>query len=477
MQEIESICEPNYNYRKFTYEEFYQLVLKLAAELTCANIEYNDRIVINLPHYLGIETVACWFAINALGAVAVIFKTEMTTLEEERQILHVEPKLIINESTFKNFVLSKSNSKVNFYHSQLKDIATIVYTSGTGGRPKGVMVTHQTYILAGEAFPYWLNLNESDRLYTCLSLAHINAQAYSIMGTVAVGATLIIGSKFHEGLNFWKKIIACEATEINMLGAMLRKLTDTEICPPYLEEKNHNVRIIANGEAIASPEFHQQLEQRFGAKIIVSYGSTENLFGFVMPINDGEKKGSNCIGLKKLHPRLPEYNFLKATIDEMGRWITKTGESGELILNNPATTPGYWRDPELTTRKIKNGWYYTGDLISYDEEGYAQYIGRKDKDIIRFNGNLISLREIASVLEEHPSIREVVVVSKEVDGLLIKITFIVLKKDLSATEEELRIFCKEKISAYKIPELFVFVDHLPYNESGRVQKDNLKLPT
>jgi acyl-coenzyme A synthetase/AMP-(fatty) acid ligase len=222
-REVEE-CSGTYRYQNLTYGEFYRLVLDLASEMTRVEIGYRDRVFINLSRCP--EAIACWFAANLLGAIAIITDSALTAEELAKRIALVEPKLIINQSDLERFLKWRPAGKtINFYQTKLNDIATLVFSSGTSGVLKAAMVTHQTYVMCGESFPYWFDLSITDEhcFYTCLSLGHINA-GYSLMAAIELGATLIIGSKFNGGENFWKKISASGATVINTIGGMLGQL-------------------------------------------------------------------------------------------------------------------------------------------------------------------------------------------------------------------------------------------------------------
>ena len=465
--------------RILTYKSFYEKVLRVASALTHLDIGYKDRVAVVLGNCP--ETLICWLAANVVGATAAIVKPAhvQTWVGLDKQLKEIQPKLIIDPVNVETFLRGHPwGFHINFHNNKNDDIANIIYSSGTTGEPKGVMITHRAYTMCGEGFPYWLGLQGNDVLYTCLSLAHINAQAYSFMGAIHLGATMIIGSKFNGGENFWKKISANNATIINMLGNMLQDLWKKD---SYREENFHCVGRIATGEAIANADLHKQLEERFGAQVIVTYGSSESPFGgFAMPLNS-KKKGNNFIGLPKLHPQMPRNLFLASIVREDRSMIQgQEGEVGELVVSNPSTSPGYWNNPRLTAEKFKmcfptlkkySHHYHTGDLIKFDDDGYAIYIGRKD-DVGRVGGNLIAPREVESVLNAHPQVLESAVIfpSNSLGEKIIE-AHVVLKEKVSP--EELESFCKDHLAVYQIPKKWVFRDSLPKTENGKLQRKSL----
>lgn len=530
MQEIKESAGV-YRYQNFTYREFHRLTIKLAALMARLEIDYQDRVIIILPNSK--ELIAFWFAVNMVGGVAVILDTILTAEEKEKAIAKIKPRLIVNEDNLSELLkaaeteLTKSPF-TNFFQNKPSDVATIIRSSGTtGGRPKYITVTHRAYVMSGEAFPWWLSLCATDenRFYACLPLSHIDAQAYSLMGTIELGATLVIGTKFNKGIDFWKKISASRATVVNMLGRMLKKLADLPDC---FEERFHSLVRIANGEAIADFCWHRQLEERFNTRIIISYGSSESPFGgFVTPYDD-QMRGFNYVGRPKWHPYLRREYFLLALMKEDKKsFILQTEGVGELVVINPSTTPGYFDDFQLNAEKFPychqrggqagNDWYFTGDLFYFDAVGRAFFVGRKKKDgdrgkrrIGRCEGNLVAPEEIENILVKHPEVKDVFVVFVDdgfggdwpkaylvartnADGTRTNADITRTNADQTRTNaeitrtdadirksvegiliEELNAFCQKNMPAFKIPKEWVFVDEFPETETGKIITEKLR---
>ncbi len=177
------------------------------------------------------------------------------------------------------------------------DPLMIIYTSGTTGRPKGVVQSHRTYVLTGLAFPRWLGLGSEDRLLTCLPLSHINAQAYSTMGAIGAGATLILQEKFSLS-TFWDQARENEATEFNSIGAMLMLMYKHSLEP----RSDHSVKIAYSAPALPE-EIRREIERRFDLKVVFGYGLSESTFGFMEPMDGPRKPGS--MGKIRSYPGFP----------------------------------------------------------------------------------------------------------------------------------------------------------------------------
>jgi len=341
-----------------------------------------------------------------------------------------------------------------------EDDACIIYTSGTTGRPKGVVLAHRTYTLTGEAFPYWLGLTKQDRLYTCLPLYHINAQAYTIMGGLALGASVVLSERFSAS-RFWQELAEYGATQFNFIGAMLLILAKR---PPSEAERAHNVRL-AYGVPCLPEQQRQELERRFNLRIVFGYGLTESTFGFIEPLEGPRRPMS--VGLPRQHP-LQSFNEAKI-VDEQGRELPP-GSVGEIVFRNPAIMKGYYGEPELTKEALKDGWLHTGDLGYRDEEGFFYFVDRK-KDIIRRRGENISSQEVEVVLASHPKVREcaVIPVPSELSDEEVK-AYVVPMPGVELDARELFEWCSRRMASFKVPRFIELREALPKTPTGRVAK-------
>lgn len=355
--------------RQISYSEFLESVNKASRAFQDLNIGKGDKICLllrNCPEFL-----FAWLALAQIGAVAVFINTALKEREIHYIANHSEAKAILTTSDFLRSVrlgkpeltylqhpvicvdapcpegaisfpsiLNSSPPQFREYPLNPDDVAAYIYTSGTTGMPKAVMQTHQTYVLTGESIPLWLGLGNEDRLFTCLPLFHINAQAYSAMGSLGAGASLVLSKKFSAS-SFWGEIKTSGATEVNLLGAMPHYLLKQ---PAQEGERNHRVRIAYTAPALNKHD-HEEFERRFGVTLAVGYGMSECTFGTITPLDKGKRR-LGSIGLPRAHPQ--SGNQLRI-VDDEGSELAPL-KSGEIILKNSTVMKGISRTPRLRLR-------------------------------------------------------------------------------------------------------------------------------
>jgi crotonobetaine/carnitine-CoA ligase len=343
------------------------------------------------------------------------------------------------------------------------DPAVLIPTSGTTGRSKLVIQTHRAYAMAGEGFPFWMELTPADRMMTSLPLFHVNAPAYSVMGSLACGAGLVLLERFSAG-GFLDSARRHGATEFNAIGAMLEILMRQ---PGRPDDAATPLRLCYTGPA---PERERQLEleRRFGLRIVVGYAMSESPYGLIWARGT---RPYGTLGSVRQHPVLGAVNEARA-VSESGAELGP-GESGELLLRNPVVTPGYFGMPEETARVISDGWLHTGDLVTVGADGTYTFVSRI-KEVIRRRGENLSPLEVEEVLAAHPAVLEcaVVGVPSELTEEEIK-AFIVPAGNQRPDFAELREFAAARLAAFKVPRYWQQVDALPRTPTARVAKHRL----
>ncbi len=414
-----------------------------------------------------------WFAVVSLGAVAVASNPASTPAELAGLVAQTAPRAVITDAEVRPGLefsgeiidvaeLDGVTGEVPTGKVGEDDLALLIPTSGTTGRSKLVMQTHRAYVLAGEGFPYWMELTAEDRLLTSLPLFHVNAPAYSVLGSLACGAGLVLLPRFSAS-TFLDAARRHRATEFNAIGAMLEILMRQ---PERDDDADNPLRLCYTGPA---PERERQLEmeRRFGIRIVCGYAMSESPYGLIWPHG---ARLFGTLGTLRQHPTLGVVN--EARVVDDGEHDLPAGETGELLLRNPAVTPGYWQMPDETAAAITaDGWLHTGDLVTADAEGVYTFVARK-KEVLRRRGENLSPAEVEDAILAHPDVVEcaVVGVPSELSEEEIK-AFVVT--DGAADFAALRAWAAERLSRFKVPRYWQQVDALPRTPTQRVAKHRL----
>jgi carnitine-CoA ligase len=343
------------------------------------------------------------------------------------------------------------------------DLAVLIPTSGTTGRSKLVMQTHRAYAMAGEGFPFWMELTAEDRLLTTLPLFHVNAPAYSVMGSLACGAGLVLADRFSAS-GFLDTARRHGATEFNAIGAMLEILMRQ---PRRPDDASTPLRLCYTGPA---PERDRQLEmeERFGLRIVVGYALSESPYGLIWARGT---RPYGTLGSARQHPYLGHVNEARVT-DETGAALGPGG-TGELQLRNPVLTRGYWDMPAETALVLSDGWLRTGDLVTANPDGTYTFVSRV-KEVIRRRGENLSPLEVEDVLESHPAVLEcaVVGVPSELSEEEVK-AFVVPAPGQELNIGELHAYAAERLARFKVPRYWEQIAELPRTPTARVAKHRL----
>ena len=463
--------------RTLTYLEIDTLSDRFAKFLQDFGVRKGDRVAIKLAN--SPEFVISWFASAKLGAVTVPINYQYRETETCQILDHCGPKIVLSTKNLFSSARPKDSTTLWLDEDSLKEMTvgspkyvrdnlfssdplTIVYTSGTTGAPKGVIQSHLTYVVTGMSFPIWLGLTSNDRLLTCLPLSHINAQAYSTMGALGAGATLILLERFSLS-SFWDQVREKGATEFNAVGALLMLLYKYSTQP----RKDHCARIAYSAPSLPGG-IRNEIEERFNLKVVFGYGLSESTFGFIEPIDGQRKQGS--MGKIRSHPEFPN----RAIIADDDDRELPVGTTGQILLQNDAIMNGYYRDEDRTAKTLRNGFLHTGDLAYVDADGYFFFVDR-NSDVIRRRGENISSSELESVIVSNPEIAEcaVIGVPSELSDEEV-IAFAVVRKGSAMTEDEIKRWCEERLAPFKVPARIFFRESLPKSATFRTNKQQLK---
>lgn len=458
-------------------------------------IEKGDRVALFLPN--GIEFLQCWMALATIGAVTVPINTALTAGEIAYILGHSAAKALVadadlpanlGEPDFPWTGMTLSTAGETTGHPLLRgaaplaellgvhavdffpdvepgDLATFIYTSGSTGRPKAVMQTHRCYALSGEGFASWVGAGPADRLLALLPLFHINAQAYSTMGAIAAGATLVVAPRFSAS-GFWPLAAASGATQFNCVGAMMQILLKRAPAP---EERAHSVRVAYCAPALP-PEAHREAETRFGLRVVIGYGLSECTYGTITPLASPPRPPS--MGVPRQHPAGATLNELRLAAP--GGEAVPAGKPGEIWLRNDAVMAGYHGDLEATEAALAGGWLHTGDIAVADADGWLTFVDRKAHQIRRRGENVASV-EIEERLAAHPAVLEAAVVGvpSELGEEDVK-AFVLLRDGAAASASELAGWCAAALAPFKVPRYVEIRDSLPRTPTHRVAKHRLR---
>jgi crotonobetaine/carnitine-CoA ligase len=404
----------------------------------------------NDPRYLFL-----WLATAYIGAIYAGVDPRQTDTELRGLVDQVEPRLVVTDENLDE-LFEKPGELDGPGPADHDDPAVLIPTSGTTGRSKLVAQTQRAYAMAGEGFPWWLGLTEEDRLMTSLPLFHINAPAYSVLGSVAARASLVLLPRFSAS-GFIDSARRYGATEFNAIGAMLEILMRQ---PERPDDADNPLRLAYAGPT-PPEERHLEFERRFGLTLTSGYAMSETPYGTVWAHGT---RPYGTLGSPRQHPALGRVNEARVSSD------------GELELRNPAVMKGYWRMPEETAQVLgADGWLKTGDLVTENADGTYTFVGRR-KEVIRRRGENVAPAEIEEALVSHPDVVEVAVVGvpSELSEEDIK-AFVVLRDGASADFDELRDWASRRLTPFKVPSQYEALAELPHTPTGRVAKH--RLPT
>ena len=482
-----------------SYAEMLGLSSRVAGGLAARGVGLGD--VVGLLSYNSAELLATIFAANTLGAVAMPINWRLAPAEIRYLLEHSGASAFVCDGELLDagaeaadgLALERIVVPVTGVaaHTDRTDAAgwtdfaelaaatpatrveaggdavhRLMYTSGTTGRPKGVMLTHANLAWKNTAHVAELGMTRHDVGLACGPLYHVGALDLVTTTLMSVGATTVVHRTF-DAARVVDEIERSRVTVVWMAPAMLRAVLDE---PGICERDLSSLRlIIAGGEKLPIP-FIDRLERTFpNAWLADAYGLTETVSGdtFLDRASTRTKLGS--VGRPCLYLDLEIW-------DDEGRPVPP-GERGEVVLRGPKVFAGYWRDPDATAAAFAGGWFHTGDIGVKDDDGYV-YIVDRLKDMIISGGENIAGSEVERVLDEHPAVLEVAVVGRAHERWgEVPVAHVVARPGTTPSADELIEHCRGQLAKFKVPAAVEFLDALPRNPSGKVLKRELREAT
>ncbi|MFZ4538446.1 AMP-binding protein [Propionivibrio sp.] len=349
-----------------------------------------------------------------------------------------------------------------------EDTALLMYTSGTTGLPKGVLLSHNN-VLSGARFVSAVHgLGGSDRVLAVLPLYHINAQIVTVLAPLYHGGSLVMPRRFSKQA-FWSLAEEHRCTWLNVVPTIIAFLLGecTESADASIPALDHSrLRFCRSASAPLPPAHQQAFEERFGVPVVETMGLTETAAPVFANFSDMERR--------KIASPGQAYGNEARVIDAATGLELPSGSPGEIIVRGPNVTSGYYKSPDETRRAFTaDGWLRTGDLGCRDEDGFYFITGRL-KELIIKGGENIAPREIDEVLLQHPAVLEAAAVGVP-DALYGQeiLVGIVLRPGAHCGEVNLMEFCRERLGAFKTPRYLRFMSELPKGPSGKVQRNRL----
>jgi len=457
----------------------------LARWLVSSGVGKGDRVALYVPPEEALRFVVAYSAVHKAGAVAVPTSTRLVARELEYVLTHAgavaavvgsavastfasvtlpDMRHVVTSSAESGLVDATSWAETQAVEDSAIDIpldsddlADIMYTSGTTGRPKGVAIRHRSVALIPNTTPRWTGAGwlHASPLFTFAGIA-------SVYNPMKMGMRGLYLPRFDT--QRWLDVVAeWRPSAVFLVPAMAQLLLGH---PDFEDADLSSITMCQLGSAPVSPETIRRLTARLpGAMVSNGWGMTEAgpSFCYLPPKEAGRRVGS--VG-KPVPPT--EFKIVDSSGSEL-----PAGSIGELLVRNAGKEREYFNDPEATAAMWQDGWLHSGDLARLDEDGYLYIVGRQKEVIIR-GGNNVHATDVEAALYEHPLVQEAAVagIPHPVLGEDVA-AWVVLRPGATVSAEELVAFCRERLSDYKVPRRITLADSLPRNATGKVVKREL----
>jgi len=365
-------------------------------------------------------------------------------------------------------IISSYSEKEPEVEIKEEDIVTILYTSGTTARPKGVMYTQKNLSAAIHNMAVTVEVTENDKTLHTSPFSHIAPIWPFLLHCYYGGSNVIINTS--DPYSILETIEKEKISTWNTVPMLLSRIVDTKGKESF--DVSSLKWIVYGASPIGLPLLRNAISF-FGNILNQVYGSTEVYLITFLRAEDHKLEGSEKEIKRLTSCGLEILNTETIVVNQDGKRV-KPGEIGEVITRGDHVSPGYWRKEQETKQSIKDGWFFTGDLATVDEEGFLYIRGRR-KEIIVSGGENVSPREVEDVLYAHKSVKGAAVVGlpHEVWGEAVT-AFVILHDGQTVSESDLLSFCREKLAGYKCPKAVIFLEKFPHTTSGKILKRTLR---
>jgi acyl-CoA synthetase (AMP-forming)/AMP-acid ligase II len=473
-----------------TYGEMATRATALAGGLHASGVGAGDVVGLlsyNCPEFL--ETI---FAANYLGAIVMPINWRLAAPEVRYILEHSEARALVCDESLLDLAdeatkglegslvracvpdpaadgwtslddLRSMEREVARRPAAADDVHRLMYTSGTTGHPKGVMITHANLAWKNLAHLTEFGFTNADLGLACGPLYHVGALDLTTTSLIAVGATTMIHKTF-DAAAVVDELERSRVTTVWLAPAMVNAIMGL----PDVEQRDlSSVRLIINGGEKMPIPLIERIQRTFpSAWFADAYGLTETVSGDTFLDRDSIVTKLGSVGRPCLYLELDIWDEDKNSV--------AAGARGEIVMRGPKVFKGYWRDPDATTTAFAGGWFHTGDIGVRDDDGYL-YIVDRLKDMIVSGGENIAGSEVERVLYEHDAVLEAAVVGRADDRWgEVPVAFVVLRPDSTTTADALLEHCRSRLARFKLPRDISFLDALPRNPSGKVLKRDLR---
>ena len=464
-----------------TYAQMAERAAALAGGLSDNGVGTGD--VVGLLSYNCAEFLETVFAANCLGAIAMPINWRLAAPEVRYILEHSEARAFVYDDALAGVANEATKDLDNLFRVPVSgirdvrgaakeavsaaadDVHRLMYTSGTTGRPKGVMITHANLAWKNLAHVIEFGFTDAELGLACGPLYHVGALDLTTTSLIAAGATTIIHRVF-DAAAVVDEIERSRVTTVWLAPAMVNGI----MALPDVEQRDlSSVRVIINGGEKMPIPLIQRIQRTFpSAWFADAYGLTETVSGDTFLDRESIITKLGSVGRECLYLELDIW-------DEQGQSVS-AGERGEIVMRGPKVFKGYWRDADATAKAFEGGWFHTGDIGVRDEDGYLFIVDRL-KDMILSGGENIAGSEVERVLYEHDAVLEAAVVGRPDDKWgEVPVAYVALRSDATVTADELIEHCRTQLAKFKVPKEVTFIDALPRNPSGKVLKRELRTP-
>ncbi|HBO97444.1 MAG TPA: hypothetical protein DE315_06580 [Candidatus Omnitrophica bacterium] len=463
--------------------------LRLANALSSNGVQKGDKVAIYLPNcpeyiysylacfHLGCVGVPLDFMLKADELISCLEHSEARILiasqqndvsfEQIQKAVPALRKIILcrGEAVLDNIVRYENvmaAAAIDVPEVEIKDSdpALIMYTSGTTGKPKGILLNYKHLDGSPEAMKHFVDLTDRDVKLAAIPFSHIGGFIY-IQNSIHFGITVVLMERFNP-YEFLENIAKYRVTCFHIVPAMYTAILTLKQIDKF---DLSSLRWVVVFGAPSSPEIMERFHRYCpNAMLLNGWGMTETCPpNTVTPLNS-----ANIASVGKLAPNC-EIKIFGEDNHEL-----PSGEIGEIAIRGWVVMEGYYKDPEGTAALKRNGWLYTGDLGRFDKEGFLYIVGRK-KEMIKVAGQIVYAPEVEAALQKHEAVAEAAVIGApdSLRGETVK-AFVVLRESAQTTPEDLRYFAKEHLAHFKVPQSIEIRPALPKNRTGKIDKELLK---